>query len=210
MERDDVGLFARQSSHCTIAEGDIAMRGTMESVPPDAVPPVQVIWDGIQVGHLGKRMMKGSIEHRHLGNVFAEGFAGCLDAFDVVWIVNRGQIDAVLKSLQNRVVNQGRLCEHLTAMHHSVSYRIYVGCTLDFRCSWIRSDVANQVFEHSAHISQRLCERLPWLVAAPNANDCLSSYALNLAPADVVVFILSDPFNVCGNHLKFQGGASRV
>ncbi len=34
-------------------------------------------------------------------------------------------------------------------------------------------------------------------------------YALDIAPADAVVFILSDPFKVCGNHLKFQGGASQ-
>ena len=72
MERDDVGLFARQSSHCTIAESDIAMRDTMKSVSPDAVPTVKMIRDGIQVSLLGKRMMKGSVEHRHLGNVFAE------------------------------------------------------------------------------------------------------------------------------------------
>jgi hypothetical protein len=91
-----------------------------------------------------------------------------------------------------------------------VSYRIYVSRALDFGHSWIRSNVANQVFECSSHISQRLCESLPWLVAVLDANDCLSSYALNIAPADAVVFILSDPFNVCGNHLKFQGGTSRV
>ncbi len=46
-----------------------------------------------------------------------------------------GQIDAVLKPLQNRVVNQGRIFEHLTAMDHSVSYGIYVSRTLDFRYS---------------------------------------------------------------------------
>ena len=95
-------------------------------------------------------------------------------------------------------------------MHHSVSYRVYVSRTLDFRYSWIRSDVANQVFECGGHISHRLCESLPWLVAVPDANDCLSTYALNIAPADAVVFILSDLLNACGNHLKFQGGTSRV
>src|SRR5208337_5003251 len=72
MERDDVGLFARQSSHRAIAKSDVAMRGTMESVPPDAVPPIKMIRNGIQIGLLGKRMMKGSVEHRYLGNVFAE------------------------------------------------------------------------------------------------------------------------------------------
>jgi hypothetical protein len=95
-------------------------------------------------------------------------------------------------------------------MDHSVSYRIYVSRTLDFRYSWIGNDVANQVFECSGHISERLCEGLPWLVAVLDANDCLSSYTLNIAPANAVVFILSDPLKVCGNHLKFQGGTSRV
>src|SRR5271157_612883 len=99
MERDDVGLFACQSSHRAIAESDVAMRGAMESVPPDAVPPVKMIRNGIQIGLLGKRMMKGSVEHRYLGNVFAEQFVRCPDSFDVVWIMKWGQINAVLKTL---------------------------------------------------------------------------------------------------------------
>jgi hypothetical protein len=49
-----------------------------------------------------------------------------------------------------------------------------------------------------AHVA-RLCERLLWLVPLLDANDCLSSYVLNVAPADAVIFIFSDLFNVYGN-----------
>jgi hypothetical protein len=50
--------------------------------------------------------MKGSIKDCDLGHVFAEQFARGPNSFDVVWIVKRSQIDAVLDSFQNAVVNE--------------------------------------------------------------------------------------------------------
>jgi len=58
MEGDDVGLLARESSQGAIAESDVAMRSSMESVASDAVPTIKMIRNGVEVGLLRKRMMK--------------------------------------------------------------------------------------------------------------------------------------------------------
>src|SRR5215471_1491349 len=135
MQSDDVGLLAGESAQSAIAEGDVPMGGSMKSVSPDAVPPIEMIGNGIEVGLLRKGMMERSIEYRHLGNVFAQEFAGCLNTLDVIRIMKRREIDAILDPFQHPIVNQGGFLEQLPAMHHAVPHRIQIGRAPDFRHS---------------------------------------------------------------------------
>ena len=75
----------------------------------------------VKVSLLGNRVVEGGVEDGDLRNVFAQQFLRCLDAFDVVGIVQRREVDALLDVLQDLVVDQRRLREQLSAMHHAMS-----------------------------------------------------------------------------------------
>ena len=96
MQGDDVGLFARESPQGAIAQSDVAMRSSVKSVSADAVPAIEMIRNGIQVGLLRKRMMKCGIENGYLGDVFAEKFSSRQNALDVIGIVQWRQINTIL------------------------------------------------------------------------------------------------------------------
>ena len=76
-----------------------------------------MIRNSVKIGLLGKRMVKRSVKDRNLGNVFTEEFPCRPNALNVVWIVERSKIDAVLNAFQDPIVNQCKLRKHLTAMH---------------------------------------------------------------------------------------------
>ena len=125
--------LARLSTRATIVGGGIiacefAALWAIERYFDDHAMRLPLIVSGTITDASGLYLPPGFHRIRYYGfltcQTRAKNIARRNDALDVGRIVQRGQIDAVLKSLQNRVVNQGRIFEHLTAMHHSVSYRV--------------------------------------------------------------------------------------
>jgi hypothetical protein len=108
---DDIGLRSRQSPQSTIAKGDVPMGRSVESVAPNAVAPIEMMRDGIQVSLLGNGMMERRIENCYLGDGFTKEFARRHDAFNIVGIVEGREIDAVFDSLYHLIVNDSRFLE---------------------------------------------------------------------------------------------------
>ena len=98
----------------------------MKTISPNAVPPVKMIGNCIEVSLLRKRMMERSIKHRDLRQIFAEQIARGHDPLNIFRIVQWRQIDAVLDPLQHLVVDQRRFFEHFAAVHNAVAYGVYV------------------------------------------------------------------------------------
>ena len=134
-----------------------------------------------------------------------------MNAFDVVGIVKRRQLYTILDSFHDGIADQGRILKHLTAVHHAMSDRIDVGSALDF-CDArpVRSYISNYVFERRHCVAKRLRQRLCWLTAVADADDCRASNPLNFAAADAVIFVVADPLKIGRNDLELQRGASGV
>src|SRR5271167_3483199 len=124
------------------------MGRSMEAVAADAVPPVEMVRDGVQVSLLWNRMMKRSIEYGHLRNVLAEEVSRRQNALDVVGIVKRRKINAVFNPLQHLAVNKGRLREQLAAVHNAMPNRLNVTRTLDLGDPrFVRGNESDQVVQ---------------------------------------------------------------
>ena len=72
-------------------------------------------------------MMEGGVEDCHLGNGLAEEFARGLNAFDVVRIVKRGEVDTIFDSLQTLSSISADSEKLLTAVHNAVSDGLDIG-----------------------------------------------------------------------------------
>jgi hypothetical protein len=108
------------------------MGSSVEPVPADPVTAVEMIRDGVEIGLFGNGMMEGGIKDGHLGNARTKELASCQNAFDVVRIVEGSEIDAVLDSLQNRVIDENGFLEQLPTVDHTVSDGLNVRRTLNF------------------------------------------------------------------------------
>src|SRR5262245_34806539 len=97
------------------------MGRSMKAIPPDAVAPVKVIGQRVQVSFFGHRRVKGGIEYRHLWCRLAEDLPHGANATQVVGIVKRREVDALLDPLHHLVVDDYGLLEQLAAVHNTVS-----------------------------------------------------------------------------------------
>ena len=127
MERQDIHLVTLQTHHLAILQGDVAVRGPVEPVAPDAMAQIQVVGQAIEIGFLGQRAVEGRVEDRHLGNPLAQQVLAGLDALEVGGVVQGGQLDAVLDPGQDGLVDAHRLLELLAAVHDPVTDGIQVG-----------------------------------------------------------------------------------
>jgi len=105
----------------------------VEAVAADTVPAVQVIRQGVQIGVLRNGGVKRRVKHRNLRHADAEELARGLNALDVVGIVERRQIDAVLDAFKHRVVHQLRFRKQLAAVDHAMAYSVYIAQAADLR-----------------------------------------------------------------------------
>src|SRR5271165_3614675 len=200
MKGDDVGLFPCQLPQRAIAKGNVAMRGSVEAVSTDAMPSIEVIRNGVQVRLLWNRMVKRSVEYGHLGNVLAEELSRRHDALDVVRIVKGRKINAVFNSLQDLVVDKGRLREQLAAVHNAMPNRLNVTRTLDLGDSrFVGGNVADQVVQRRRNVAQRSRELLSRFGALLESDYRLPTDAFHLAAADALIFLLLDPIQIGGN-----------
>src|SRR5580765_1879350 len=93
----------------------------MKSEAPYVVASIQVIGHGIEVRVLWNGLMERGIKDRHLGHVYAEYLPCRQNALDVVRIVERSQINALLNSPEHFIRDQRGLSKQFSAMHHSMS-----------------------------------------------------------------------------------------
>ena len=129
----------------------------MEAVAANTVPPIEMIRNSIKVSVLGNRMVERSVEHRHLRNVLAEKISRTARMPLMLLGLCRGARSMQSSiALQHLVVNQGRLGEHLAAVHHAMPNRVNVGRAPNLRHSrFVGGDVANQVVQRRRNVPQR-------------------------------------------------------
>src|SRR5271157_749491 len=155
MKGDDVGLLPRQPAQRAVTKGHVTMGGSMKTVAADAVPPVEVVGDGVQVSLLRNRVVKRSIEHSHLGNIFAKKLARRNDALNVLGIMKRSKLNAVFNPLQDLAVDQRRLREHLAAVHNAMPNGVNVSRTLDLsNTRFVRRNVADHIVQRRRNVAQ--------------------------------------------------------
>ncbi len=103
----------------------------MKSVPANTMLSVEMIRNGVEIGLFGQRMMEGSIEDRNLRNIFSKEIASRKNAFHIVRIVKRSQVDALLDTLEHAIIDQHRFFERLSTMDDTVSDGVDIGSALD-------------------------------------------------------------------------------
>src|SRR6266481_2405764 len=83
--------------------------------------------------------MKRSIKDSHLRQSVAEHFSGSNDPFDVCWIMERRQLDAVFDATQHGIVNCHRLSETFPTMDHTVPNSMNIRDALNLRDASFRA-----------------------------------------------------------------------
>ena len=104
----------------------------MEAVTPEPMAPVQLIRKRIEIGALRKSLVKRGIKDGNLRKARAEDVARGRNALQIPRIVKGREIDAVLNALEHTVIDQCRFLEHLSAVYHTMSDRMYVSRSFDF------------------------------------------------------------------------------
>src|SRR5581483_3756902 len=183
----------------------------MKTVPPDAVTPVQMIWHGVEVSILGYRGVKSRIEYGDLRCRLAEDLAQCLNAAEVVGIVQRRQIDAVLDPLKHFIVDDDGLLEQLSAMYDAMADRVDVSQAPNLLDSGaIRCEPAQHIIECRGDVPNRRSQLLPGTGVALHGDDRFATDPLHLPSAQQLIAIHFDSLEVCGNNLELQTGASGI
>ena len=98
----------------------------MKSIATNVMPPIQVIGEGVKESVLRDRLMERGVEDCHLRNVWAKNLARRENSFDIIRVVQGGQVNARLDSLKYVVVNQSGLSEQFSTVNYSMSYRMNV------------------------------------------------------------------------------------
>ena len=98
------------------------MAGAVEAVAADLVLLIELIRQGIGVGHRGHGLMEGGVKHGDHGGAGHQGLAGA-DADDVGGVVQGGQV-ALLNGGHDLVGDEDGLGELLAAMDHAVTHRV--------------------------------------------------------------------------------------
>ena len=75
MKAHDVGLLPRQIANRAVAIGHVPVGDAVESVAADAVAQIEMVRNRVQVGMLGKRVVKRGIEYGDLRNLRAQQIA---------------------------------------------------------------------------------------------------------------------------------------
>src|SRR5208337_1990099 len=104
-----------------IAISHVTVRGAVKAITADAVPAIEMVWDGVEVRPLGDGRMECGIEDRHLRRGPAHDFPYGANTLYVIGVVQGSQIDAVLDAFQDLIVDDGGLVKQLATMHDTMS-----------------------------------------------------------------------------------------
>src|SRR5262249_15894156 len=97
------------SPQLSISLRDKSMRGAVKSEASNMMAAIQVIGKSVEVCVLRNGLMKRGVKNRYLRDTRTEHAPGRENAFDVVRVVERGQVDAFLNPLQHLVRDHGGL-----------------------------------------------------------------------------------------------------
>ena len=131
MKSDDVGLLASEPAQSAITEGDIAMRGAVESVATNAMAAIQMIGNRIEIGLLGKRMVERRVEHRNLRHILAQQIAGGEMPFTLLGLCSGARSMQSSIPLRTRSSIKRGFFEQFSAVHHAMADGMHVGAALD-------------------------------------------------------------------------------
>ena len=127
VQSNHMGLLSGQAAHDPITVSHIPMRCTVEAVAADAVSTIQVVRHGVQVRLFRDRCMERGIEHRYLRYCRAEDLSGGSNSSDVIRIMQGSQVDALLDTPQDFIIDERRFLEQLAPMDDAVPHGVYVG-----------------------------------------------------------------------------------
>ena len=123
MAGDELQLLGGLAQHGGGPLGDVLVAGAVEAVAADLVLLIELIGQGVGVGHGGHGLMEGGVEHGDHGGAGHEGLTGA-DADDVGGVVQGGQGVALLDGGHDLVGDEDGLGELLAAVDHTVTHRV--------------------------------------------------------------------------------------
>ena len=124
VERDEGRALERNPVQLDIARDHRAVGKAVKTVASNAVLRGQLVGDGVAIGVLGHRGVKGRIEDGDHGDIGAERGSGCPHARKARGVVQRRQGLERFDRLQHVGVDQDRLREARAPVDHAVSDRV--------------------------------------------------------------------------------------
>src|SRR5262249_33761715 len=135
---------------------DIAMRGAVKTIAADAMAPVEMIGNSVEVRMFRYGLVKGRVENSDLRGFSAEDLAGRANPLDVAGIVQRREVDTRLDPPQHLVIDQDRFLERLAAVHDSVAHSMDVRHALNLgQCQAVRRKPAENVSQGGGNVAKR-------------------------------------------------------
>src|SRR5450759_3213542 len=133
------------------------MRRAMKAISAHAVPTVELVRQRVEICHLPQRVVKRGVEHRDLRNTGPERGARRRDAAQVMRIVQRREVDQLLESAPNVVIDTRRLCESLAAVHDAVPHGFDLADLRDRYTGFVARQPGDDVLDGGRVIADRRC-----------------------------------------------------
>ena len=155
MECDYVGLVAPDPPKLAITIRHIAMRGPVKPVAAYSMAAIKLIRKRVEVGLLGKCLMKRRIKHGNRWKTTTKHLSRRHDALDVCGVVQRRQVDAILDAAHHFIGDQNRMREALATVHHPVADGMDVRNALKVSNARLRgAGPANDELNSSTRVAQ--------------------------------------------------------
>lgn len=123
MKGDNVHILTGHLIDRPVPVRHVPVRTAMESVTPDPVTVVVLIWDRVKVCLFGKCLVECGIENRDLRYALAQQFLTRRYPTEICGVMQRRQFNAVLNPLNHFFCDQVRALELLASVHDAVPDR---------------------------------------------------------------------------------------
>src|SRR5690606_7080376 len=174
----------------------------VEAVAPDLVATVERVGNCVQVGVRRQRLMERRIEHRDLRNV-AERLAHGSNAFQVVRVVQRREVDHLLDLAQHDRIDLHRLAEPLTAVNDAVADRIDVAHRGEVGARLLAGEPAQHGVDCRPVVADRP-RRLQTAIPRAEAQQRLTADALDDAACESLVRVVRHALLVRAHELELE------
>jgi hypothetical protein len=176
----------------------------MKAIAAHPVPSIERVGNGVQVGVVGKRGVKGCIEDGRLGTLRAQGVSRRNDATQVVRIVQWREVDGLFDLPEHGLVDDDRVGEPLAAVHDPVSDSVdllqprkWASCFLVHQPLQDRFGGLSMIADGS-----RASGRRPG--ASLEVEHCLSANPVDHPSRQPLIGIRRHPFGISPNELELQ------
>src|SRR5579864_5244276 len=110
---------------------------------------------------LRQSVVESGVEHCHLRRACSEQATRRQNSFDVIRIVQRGELNTVLNPFQNLIGNDGRLGEALTSVHYAMPNRVNVARPVHLlESGFVRDDPAQNKIQRRRNVPDRSSQGL--------------------------------------------------